>query len=137
MVGNLWWCNGSASLTNKPTRVSSSLIGYPIHSALCHIEAKSFVNYYRDNGQCVYQWPRRPGFIPRVESYRRLKIWYSMTPCLTLSIIRVRIRGEWSNPRKGVAPLSIPRWISYWKVSDWVALEFGRPTYYLSVRVNQ
>ena len=26
--------------------MSSSLIGYPIHSALCHIEAKSFVNYY-------------------------------------------------------------------------------------------
>ena len=35
-----------ASLTSKPTRVSSSLIGYPIHLALCHIEAKSFVNYY-------------------------------------------------------------------------------------------
>ena len=26
--------------------VSSSRIGYSIHSALCHIEAKSFVNYY-------------------------------------------------------------------------------------------
>ena len=26
--------------------MSSSLIGYPIHSALCSIEAKSFVNYY-------------------------------------------------------------------------------------------
>ena len=26
--------------------MSSSLIGCPIHSALCHIEAKSFVNYY-------------------------------------------------------------------------------------------
>ena len=33
-------------MTSKPTRVSSSLIGFPIHSALCHIEAKSFVNYY-------------------------------------------------------------------------------------------
>ena len=33
-------------MTSKPTRVSSSLIGCPIHSALCHIEAKSFVNYY-------------------------------------------------------------------------------------------
>ena len=30
-------------MTSKPTRVSSSLIGWPIHSALCHIEAKSFV----------------------------------------------------------------------------------------------
>ena len=26
--------------TSKPTRVSSSVIGYPIHSALCHNEAK-------------------------------------------------------------------------------------------------
>ena len=26
--------------------MNSSLIGRPIHSALCHIEAKSFVNYY-------------------------------------------------------------------------------------------
>ena len=34
-----------ATLTSKPTRVSSSLIGCPIHSALCHIEAKNFVNY--------------------------------------------------------------------------------------------
>ena len=33
-------------MTSKPTRVSSSLIGYPIHSVLCHIEAKSFINYY-------------------------------------------------------------------------------------------
>ena len=35
-----------ASLTSKLTRVSSSLIGCLIQSALYHIEAKSFVNYY-------------------------------------------------------------------------------------------
>ena len=35
----------SEALTSKPTRVSSSLIGCPIQSALCHIEAKNFVNY--------------------------------------------------------------------------------------------
>ena len=34
-------------MVSKPTRVSSSLIGRPFHSALCHIEAKSFVNYYQ------------------------------------------------------------------------------------------
>ena len=33
-------------MTSKPTRVSWSLIGCPIHSALYHIEAKNFVNYY-------------------------------------------------------------------------------------------
>ena len=39
------WLN-KASLTSKPARVSSSLIGCPNQSALCHIEAKSFVNYW-------------------------------------------------------------------------------------------
>ena len=38
-------------LTKKRSRrysakTISSLIGCPIHSALCHIEAKNFVNYY-------------------------------------------------------------------------------------------
>ena len=37
--------------TSKPTRVSSSLIGCPIHLALCYIEAKSFVNYYMGSNQ--------------------------------------------------------------------------------------
>ena len=32
---------GFASLSSKPARVSSSLIWCPIHSALCHIEAKT------------------------------------------------------------------------------------------------
>ena len=36
----------TSSLTSKPTRVSSSLIKCLIHSALCHIEAKTFVNYH-------------------------------------------------------------------------------------------
>ena len=37
---------GTASLTSKPTRMSSSLIECPIHSAWFNIEAKSLVNYY-------------------------------------------------------------------------------------------
>ena len=40
----------------------------------------------------------------QVESYQRLKKWYLMPPCLTLSIIRYRSRVKWSNPGKGVAP---------------------------------
>ena len=34
-----------SKLDSKLTWVSSNLIGCPIHSALCYIEAKSFVNY--------------------------------------------------------------------------------------------
>ena len=40
----------------------------------------------------------------QVESYQRLKKWYMMSPCLTLSVIRYVSRVKWSNPRKGVVP---------------------------------
>ena len=45
----------------------------------------------------------------QVESYQRLKKWYLMPPCLTLSIIRYGSRVKWSNPGKGVAPSPTPR----------------------------
>ena len=47
----------------------------------------------------------------QVESYQRLKKWYLMLPCLTLSIIRYGSRVKWSNPGKGVAPFPTPRWV--------------------------
>ena len=47
----------------------------------------------------------------QVESYQRLKKWYLMPPCLTLSIIRYGSRVKWSNPGKGVAPSPTP-WFS-------------------------
>ena len=47
----------------------------------------------------------------QVESYQRLKKWYLMPPCLTLSIISYRSRVKWSNPEKGVAP-SATHWCS-------------------------
>ena len=46
-----------------------------------------------------------------VESYQRLKKWYLMPPCLTLSIIRYWSRVKWINPGKGVAPSPTP-WCS-------------------------
>ena len=55
----------------------------------------------------------RPGFNPR----SRLKKWYLIPPCLTLSIIRYRSMVKWSNPEKGVALSSTPRCNSYWKES--------------------
>ena len=47
----------------------------------------------------------------QVESYQRLKKWYLMPPCLTLSIIRYGSRVKWSNPGRGVAPSPTP-WCS-------------------------
>ena len=40
-----------------------------------------------------------------VESYQRLKKWYWIPLCLTLSIIRCILRVKWSNPGKGVVAI--------------------------------
>ncbi len=39
------------------------------------------------------------GVQSQVESYQRLKKWYLISPCLTLSIKRYVSRIKWSNPR--------------------------------------
>ena len=51
------------------------------------------------------------GVHSQVESYQRLKKWYLIPPCLTLSIIRYGSRVK-SNPRKGVAPFPTPRFVA-------------------------
>ena len=71
--------------------------------------------YLPDIGLAVRVFANRPG-----ESYQRLKKWYLMPPCLTLSIIRYGSRVKWSNPGKGVAPSPTP-WCS--KLSS-----FGSPS---------
>ena len=47
----------------------------------------------------------------QVESYQRLKKWYLIPPCLTLSIIRYRSRIKWSKPGKKIVPFPTP-WYS-------------------------
>ena len=64
------------------------------------------------------------------ESYKRLKKWYFMPPCLTHSIIRYISWVKWGNSGKGVAPSPIPWYCSYWKGSLWVALGYGRHLYF-------
>ena len=59
----------------------------------------------------------------QVESYQRLKKWYLMPPCLTLSIIRYGARVKWSHPGKGVAPFPPPWCSSYRK-----KVAFGSPS---------
>ena len=65
----------------------------------------------------------------QVESYQRLKKWYLMLSCLTLSIIRYVSRVKWSNPGNGVAPSPTPRRSSYRKGSPRVNLDYGRQLY--------
>ena len=66
----------------------------------------------------------------QIESYQRLKKWYLMPPCLTLSIIRYGSRVKWSNPGKGVAPSPTPWCSSYRKGSLRVTLNYGRLLYF-------
>ena len=45
---------------------------------------------------------------------------------------KLRIKGKWSNPRKGVAPSSTPRRSSYWKENLRVVLDNSWPSYYFT-----
>ena len=62
----------------------------------------------------------------QVESYKRLKKWYLMPPCLTLSIIRCGSRVKWSKPGKRLAPSLTPWCKSYRKGSLRVTLDNSR-----------
>ena len=73
---------------------------------------------------------RETGVQSQVESYQRLKKWYLMPPCLTLSIIRYGSRVKWSNPGKGVAPFPTPWCSSYRKGSLRLTLDYGRQLYF-------
>ena len=72
----------------------------------------------------------------QVESYQRLKKWYLMPPCLTLSIKRYVSRVKWVNSGKGVAPSPTPWCSSYQKGSLWVTLDYGCQLYFLFVTWN-
>ena len=67
----------------------------------------------------------------QVELYQRLKKWYLMLPCLTLSIIRYVSMVKWGDLGKGVAPSPTPRCSSYWKGSFRVALDYRGQLYLL------
>ena len=72
---------------------------------------------------------------PQVESYQRLKKWYLMPPCLTLSIIRYISGVKWSNLGKGVAPSPTPLCSSYRKGSLRVTIDYGRQLYLLNLYI--
>ena len=65
----------------------------------------------------------------QVVSYQRLKKWYLMPPCSTLSIVRYESRVKWSNTGNGVAPFPTPWCISYRKGSLRVTLNNSRQLY--------
>ena len=60
----------------------------------------------------------------------KLKKWYLMPPCLTLSNIKLGSRVNWSNPGKGAVLSPTPRCSSYRKGSLRVTLDEGRQLYF-------
>ena len=72
-----------------------------------------------------------------VESYQKLKKWYLMPPCLTLSIIRYGSRVKWSNPGKGVVPSPTPWCSSYQKESLQVTLDYDCQLYFMYCLKNK
>ena len=79
-------------------------------------------------GKMVRVFANGPGDLGLIQ---RLKKWYLMPPCLTLSIIRYGSRVKWVNPEKGVAPFPTPWCSSYQKWSLQVTLDYGRQFYLL------
>ena len=73
---------------------------------------------------------RETRFHSQVESYKRLKKWYLIPLCLTISIIMYISRVKWSNPGNVVALSTTPWCSSYWKGSLLVALDYGRKLYF-------
>ena len=74
-------------------------------------------------------WLLECSSMAQVESYQRLKKWYLMPPCLTLSIIRYRSRVKWINPEEGLAPSPTPLCSSYRKWSLRVTLNYDHELY--------
>ena len=70
----------------------------------------------------------------QVKLYQRVRKWYLMLPCLTLSIIRYRSKVKWGNPGKGAAPLPTSRCSSYWKGSFRVT-DYGCQLYYIYIYI--
>ena len=66
---------------------------------------------------------RETGVQSQVESYQRFQKWYLMLPRLTLSIIRIGSRVNWSNLGKWVVSSPTPQCSSYQKGTLWVTLD--------------
>ena len=73
------------------------------------------------------------GVQSQVKSYQRLKTWYLIPPCLTLSIIMYRSRVKWSHPGKGEGHSPTSWSSSYCKGSLQVALYYGCQLYLLTM----
>ena len=78
---------------------------HPIHT-YTHTHTHYIYKFLLTKKCCIYIYiyiAQETKVQSQVVSYQRLKKWFLMLPCLTLSIIRQGSRVKWSNPGKGVA----------------------------------
>ena len=106
-----------------------------------HVGIDIFQSIYLYNDLSVYadllqEWVEclpmtwETGVQSQVALYQRFKKWYSISPCLTLRIIKYVLRVKWGNPGEGIMPSPTPHCSSYWKGSLQVALDYGRRLYF-------
>ena len=119
--------------TNQPTNQTPKL-KYPFYS-LAEIIPLFFFSYsflrhvlIGTMVRSVCQWSGRLGFNPRLNHMKDSKMVLDVS-LLNTQYSKVWIKGEWSNPEKGVAPSPTPWCSSYWKGSFWVAINYSWPIY--------
>ena len=141
MEGGLPLCWGAVGEFYSPSRLGNTIFsisnGYMNYYHLLYkLVVLNRSNWYREPLQSMViiikseQRIRETWVQSLVQSYQRLKKWYLIPPCLTLSVIRYVSRLKWITPGKGVVPSSSSRCSSYWKGSLWVALDYGHQLYF-------
>ena len=100
-------------------------ITLPYNIVLLKVNRESYMLLFRPLDLLVECSPmvQETGVQSQVESYQRLKKWYLMLPCLTLSIIGYWSRVKWNNPGNRVVPSPTPWCSRYWKCSLRVTLD--------------
>ena len=87
--------------TNKK---SPSVIIFVCKCVCTHTHTDTHTHTHTFKNILLYITQRESGVHSQVESNQRLKKWYLIPPCSTLSTIRYVSRVKWSNPGKGVMP---------------------------------
>ena len=97
------WINPGKGVAPSPTPWCSSYWKEAFASSSTMVTNFTYNRAIGQMSRVFANGPGDRGVQSQVESYQRLKKWYLMPPCLTLSIIRWATRVKWSNPGYGVA----------------------------------
>ena len=118
-----FWCN--IAVFNSPTQaIISSCPFFPILMISTHwLSGRVFANGPGDRGSISGR------VIPKTQ-----KVLLD-TSLLNTQHYKVRFKGKVEQSRERSSTFPTPRCISYWKGSFWVALDYGRQIYLLTIYV--